>query len=73
MTHAFFKGLLFLAAGSVIHGVGGEQDMRADEWRRNPAPQAKIADIYETGGEAQALSRGCYSLLVRRAGRSTRR
>jgi len=28
MTHAFFKGLLFLAAGSVIHGVGGEQDMR---------------------------------------------
>src|SRR3982074_2277652 len=27
MTHAFFKGLLFLAAGSVIHGVGGEQDM----------------------------------------------
>jgi NADH-quinone oxidoreductase subunit L len=28
MTHAFFKALLFLAAGSVIHGVGGEQDMR---------------------------------------------
>src|SRR5450755_1950091 len=28
MTHAFFKGLLFLAAGSVIHGVSGEQDMR---------------------------------------------
>jgi NADH-quinone oxidoreductase subunit L len=28
MTHAFFKGLLFLAAGSVIHSVGGEQDMR---------------------------------------------
>ena len=28
MTHAFFKGLLFLAAGSVIHGLGGEQDMR---------------------------------------------
>jgi NADH-quinone oxidoreductase subunit L len=28
MTHAFFKGLLFLGAGSVIHGVGGEQDMR---------------------------------------------
>src|ERR1700729_622414 len=27
MTHAFFKGLLFLAAGSVIHGIGGEQDM----------------------------------------------
>jgi NADH-quinone oxidoreductase subunit L len=28
MTHAFFKGLLFLAAGSVIHSVSGEQDMR---------------------------------------------
>ena len=28
MTHAFFKSLLFLAAGSVIHAVGGEQDMR---------------------------------------------
>ena len=27
MTHAFFKGLLFLAAGSVIHAIGGEQDM----------------------------------------------
>ncbi len=28
MTHAFFKACLFLGAGSVIHGVGGEQDMR---------------------------------------------
>ncbi len=28
MTHAFFKGLLFLGSGSVIHAVGGEQDMR---------------------------------------------
>jgi len=27
MTHAFFKGLLFLCAGSVIHSLGGEQDM----------------------------------------------
>jgi NADH-quinone oxidoreductase subunit L len=27
MTHAFFKGLLFLTAGSVIHAMGGEQDM----------------------------------------------
>jgi NADH-quinone oxidoreductase subunit L len=27
MTHAFFKALLFLAAGSVIHAMGGEQDM----------------------------------------------
>jgi NADH-quinone oxidoreductase subunit L len=28
MTHSFFKALLFLGAGSVIHAVGGEQDMR---------------------------------------------
>jgi NADH-quinone oxidoreductase subunit L len=28
VTHAFFKALLFLGAGSVIHGVGGDQDMR---------------------------------------------
>jgi NADH-quinone oxidoreductase subunit L len=28
MTHAFFKALLFLASGSVIHALGGEQDMR---------------------------------------------
>lgn len=27
-THAFFKALLFLGAGSVIHGMGGEQDIR---------------------------------------------
>ena len=28
MTHAFFKALLFLGSGSVIHGMSGEQDMR---------------------------------------------
>jgi NADH-quinone oxidoreductase subunit L len=28
MTHAFFKALLFLGSGSVIHAMGGEQDMR---------------------------------------------
>jgi NADH-quinone oxidoreductase subunit L len=27
MTHAFFKALLFLGAGSVIHAMGGEQDL----------------------------------------------
>ncbi len=38
MTHAFFKALLFLAAGSVIHAVGGEQDMRkmGGLWRAMP-------------------------------------
>ena len=28
MTHAFFKALLFLGSGSVIHALGGEQDIR---------------------------------------------
>ena len=38
MTHAFFKALLFLGAGSVIHGVSGEQDMRkmGGLWRHMP-------------------------------------
>ena len=38
MTHAFFKGLLFLAAGSVIHAVGGEQDMRKMGGLRHKIP-----------------------------------
>lgn len=29
MTHAFFKALLFLGSGSVIHAMGGEQDVRS--------------------------------------------
>ena len=28
MTHAFFKGCLFLCSGAIIHGLNGEQDMR---------------------------------------------
>jgi NADH-quinone oxidoreductase subunit L len=38
MTHAFFKGLLFLAAGSVIHAVSGEQDMRRMGGLRSKIP-----------------------------------
>jgi NADH-quinone oxidoreductase subunit L len=38
MTHAFFKALLFLGAGSVIHALSGEQDMRkmGGLWSRLP-------------------------------------
>ncbi len=38
MTHAFFKALLFLGAGSVIHGMSGEQDMRymGGVWKKMP-------------------------------------
>jgi NADH-quinone oxidoreductase subunit L len=37
-THAFFKALLFLGSGSVIHAMAGEQDMRrmGGLWRRLP-------------------------------------
>ena len=38
VTHAFFKGLLFLAAGSVIHALGGQQDMRAMGGLRKAIP-----------------------------------
>ena len=38
VTHAFFKALLFLAAGSVIHGMGGEQDIRSMGGLRSKLP-----------------------------------
>ncbi len=42
MTHAFFKALLFLAAGSVIHAMSSEQDMRrmGGIWRMVPVTYA---------------------------------
>ncbi len=42
-THAFFKALLFLGSGSVIHAVGGEQDMR-----KMGALKDKIPVTYKT-------------------------
>lgn len=41
-THAFFKALLFLAAGSVIHALSGEQDLRkmGSIWRAVPVTYA---------------------------------
>jgi NADH-quinone oxidoreductase subunit L len=38
MTHAFFKALLFLGAGSVIHAMGGEQDLMRMGGLRKYAP-----------------------------------
>jgi NADH-quinone oxidoreductase subunit L len=42
MTHAFFKALLFLGAGSVIHAMSGEQDMRnmGGIWKKIPITYA---------------------------------
>ncbi len=44
MTHAFFKGLLFLCAGSIIHALEGEQDMSrmGALWRRMPITYATM-------------------------------
>jgi NADH-quinone oxidoreductase subunit L len=44
MTHAFFKGLLFLCAGSIIHALEGEQDMgrMGALWRRLPITYATM-------------------------------
>jgi NADH-quinone oxidoreductase subunit L len=38
VTHAFFKALLFLSAGSVIHALGGQQDMRVMGGLRKKIP-----------------------------------
>ena len=38
VTHAFFKALLFLGAGSVIHALGGEQDLRKMGGLRKKTP-----------------------------------
>ena len=49
LTHAFFKALLFLGAGSVIHGLGGEQDLRK---MGGLAPRMVITTITMTIGAA---------------------
>jgi NADH-quinone oxidoreductase subunit L len=43
MTHAFFKALLFLAAGIVIHALSGEQDMRRMGGLRALLPRTWLA------------------------------
>jgi NADH-quinone oxidoreductase subunit L len=45
MTHAFFKALLFLAAGIVIHALIGEQDMRKMGGLRRMLPRTYTAMI----------------------------
>jgi NADH-quinone oxidoreductase subunit L len=43
MTHAFFKALLFLSAGLVIHHLGGEQDIRKMGGLRRLMPRTHVA------------------------------
>ena len=48
LTHAFFKALLFLGAGSVIHAVSGEQDMRNMGGLRGKLPVTFITMLIGT-------------------------
>src|SRR3990172_8018851 len=43
MTHAFFKALLFMSAGVVIHHLGGEQDIRRMGGLKSALPRTHIA------------------------------
>ena len=43
MTHAFFKALLFMSAGVVIHHLGGEQDIRRMGGLRKLMPRTHVA------------------------------
>jgi NADH-quinone oxidoreductase subunit L len=47
-THAFFKALLFLGAGSVIHAMGGEQDIRKMGGLRNKMPVTFLTFLMAT-------------------------
>lgn len=48
MTHAFFKALLFLGSGSVIHAMSGEQDMRFMGGLKNKIPITHITFLIGT-------------------------
>ena len=57
MTHAFFKALLFLGAGSVIHGMSGEQDI----WKMGGLKD-KMTITYGTFAVACLAIAGCPGL-----------
>ena len=48
MTHAFFKACLFLGSGSVIHAMGGEQDMRKMGGLANKLPATSTTFLVST-------------------------
>jgi NADH-quinone oxidoreductase subunit L len=84
MTHAFFKALLFMAAGLVIHALAGEQDIRRMGGLRRLMPFTFVAFIVGTLSLtgippfsgffskdsilAAALSQGWYGQLLWAAG-----
>ena len=84
MTHAFFKALLFLAAGIVIHALAGEQDIRKMGGLRDALPRTylfmligslALAGIFPFAGFwskdsilASALASGTYGIVLFVAG-----
>ncbi|MBW3566199.1 MAG: NADH-quinone oxidoreductase subunit L [Acidobacteria bacterium] len=48
VTHAFFKACLFLGSGSVIHGMGGEQDLRQMGGLKHHMPITRITFLVST-------------------------
>ncbi len=48
LTHAFFKALLFLASGSVIHAVEGEQDVRKMGGLKSKLPTTHLVSLIGT-------------------------
>jgi NADH-quinone oxidoreductase subunit L len=84
MTHAFFKALLFLAAGIVIHALAGEQDIRNMGGLRDALPRTywymligalALAGIFPFAGFwskdailASALASGGYGIVLFVAG-----
>ena len=88
MTHAFFKALLFLAAGIAIHAIAGEQDIRKLAGIGKLMPQTKIVFLIgslalvgippfagffsKDSILASALARGWYGDVIYRRGHDRR-
>ena len=56
-THAFFKALLFLGSGSVIHAMSGEQDMRNMGDLHKQHPDHALDDVHRHLGDRRAFPR----------------
>src|SRR6185369_16007379 len=68
MTHAFFKACLFLGSGSVIHAMGGEQDMRKMGGLRKHLPATSttfIVAAHRVDDAAAAEEEACLEEGVR--------
>ena len=58
MTHGFFKGLLFLGSGSVIHAVHEEQDMRKMGGLSKKIPITYVDDAHRLAGDRRHPAAG---------------